>query len=79
VSAVGRYHVIPRGGSAVKLFEIESGRRYKYLHRDVKYFVTVKQKQDGRIGVLLDEGAGDDPVDLPQALVWLMPKDIHPL
>jgi hypothetical protein len=42
----------------MKLFEIEIGRRYKYHHRDGQYVVTVKQKQDGRIGVVLGEKVG---------------------
>jgi hypothetical protein len=65
----------------MNLFEIEIGRRYKYHRRDGEYFVTVKEKQDGRIGVVLGEkvGAADDQVDRPEGLLWLLPKDIHPL
>jgi hypothetical protein len=65
----------------MNLFEIEIGRRYKYHHRDGQYFVTVKEKQDGTIGVVLGEkvGAASDPVELPQGLVWLKPENIHPL
>jgi hypothetical protein len=65
----------------MKLFEIEIGRRYKYHHRNGQYFVTVKEKQDGRIGVVLEEKAGAAVVSVesPQRLIWLMPKDIHPV
>jgi hypothetical protein len=42
----------------MNLFEIEIGRRYKYHHRDGEYFVTVKEKWDGRIGVVLEEKVG---------------------
>jgi hypothetical protein len=67
----------------MNLFEIEIGRRYKYDHRDGQYFVTVKGKKDGTIGVVLGEkvGAAIDRGDswdrLEQGLIWLMPKDIH--
>ena len=69
----------------MKLFEIEIGRSYKCDRKDGQYFVTVKEKQDGRIGVVLGEkvGAtidGGHSVDrLEQGLIWLMPKDIHPV
>jgi hypothetical protein len=65
----------------MNLFEIEIGRRYKYHHRDGEYFVTVKEKQDGTIGVVLGEkvGTAGDLVEGPQGLIWLRPKDIHPL
>ena len=65
----------------MNLFEIEIGRRYKYHHRDGQYFVTVKEKQDGRIGVVLGEkvGAAGFSVEGPQDLIWLIPKDIHPV
>ena len=42
----------------MNLFEIEIGRRYKYDHRDGQYFVTVKGKKDGTIGVVLGEKVG---------------------
>jgi hypothetical protein len=47
--------------------------------------VTVKEKQDGTIGVVLGEkvGAaidGGHSVDqLEQGLIWLRPKDIYPV
>jgi len=65
----------------MNLFEIEIGRRYKYHHRNGEYFVTVKEKQDGRIGVVLEEvGAAGDSLDRSeQGLIWLRPKDIHPV
>jgi hypothetical protein len=65
----------------MNLFEIEIGRRYKYHHRDGEYFVTVKEKQDGTIGVMLGEkvGAAGVSVESPQGLIWLRPKDIHPV
>jgi hypothetical protein len=66
----------------MNLFEIEIGRRYKYHHRDGQYFVTVKEKQDGTIGVVLGEkvGAAGHSVDqLEQGLIWLRPKDIYPV
>jgi hypothetical protein len=66
---------------AMNLFEIEIGRRYKYHHRNGQYFVTVKAKQDGRIGVVLEEevGAAGDPGDPIDGLIWLRPEDIHPV
>jgi hypothetical protein len=69
----------------MNLFEIEIGRRYKYHHRDGQFFATVKEKQDGTIGVVLGEkvGAaidGGHSVDqLEQGLIWLRPKDIYPV
>jgi hypothetical protein len=65
----------------MNLFEIEIGRRYKYHRDDGQYFVTVKEKQDGRIGVVLGEKVGTAGVSVegPQGLLWLMPKDIHPV
>ena len=77
--------MLPESGTPVdvemNLFEIEIGRRYKYHHRNGQYFVTVKEKWDGRIGVVLEEKAGvaGDSVEGPQGLIWLRPKDIHPL
>jgi hypothetical protein len=65
----------------MNLFEIEIGRRYKYHHRDGQYFVTVKEKKDGRIGVVLEEKVGAAGVSVdqqgPQGLIWVMPKDIN--
>jgi hypothetical protein len=67
----------------MKLFEIEIGRSYKCDRKDGQYVAVVKEKQDGRIGVVLrNEGEiGSDPsepVD-SRGLIWLMPKDIHPV
>jgi hypothetical protein len=67
---------------AMNLFEIEIGRRYKYHHRNGQYFVTVKEKWDGRIGVVLEEkvGSGADAAENEkQGFIWRMPKDIHPV
>ena len=72
--------VSPPVDVAMNLFEIEIGRRYKCDQKDGQYFVTVKEKQDGRIGVVLGEkvGAAGDSLDRSeQGLIWLMPKDIH--
>jgi hypothetical protein len=65
----------------MKLFEIEIGRNYKYDRKDGPYFVTVKEKQDGRIGVALGNKVGpDSDPDVPtRGLIWLRPEDIHPL
>jgi hypothetical protein len=44
--------------------------------------VTVKEKKDGVIGVVLGEkvGAAGDSLDrLEQGLIWLRPKDILPV
>ena len=67
----------------MKLFEIEIGRSYKCSWKHVQYFATVKEKQDGRIGVALGDTIASrsdptDPVD-SRGLIWLEPKDIHPL
>jgi hypothetical protein len=66
----------------MKLFEIETGRSYKCDRKDGHYLATVKEKQDGRIGVTLrnEVGIGDpsEPVD-SRGLVWLSPEDIHPV
>jgi hypothetical protein len=67
----------------MKLFEIEIGRSYKCDRKDGQYVATVKEKQDGRIGVALrneveiDSGPGE-PVD-SRGLIWLKPENIHPL
>jgi hypothetical protein len=65
----------------MNLFEIEIGRRYKCDQKDGQYFVTVKEKKDGIIGVVLGEkvGAAGVSVEGPQGLIWLRPKDIHPV
>jgi hypothetical protein len=65
----------------MNLFEIEIGRRYKCDQKDGQYFATVKEKQDGTIGVVLGEkvGAAGDPGDPIDGLIWLRPKDIHPV
>jgi hypothetical protein len=70
-------------GPALKLFEIEIGRSYKCDRKDGQYVATVKEKQDGRIGVALrnEVEIGSDPsepVD-SRGLIWLKPKNIHPL
>jgi hypothetical protein len=64
----------------MKLFEIEIGRSYKCDRKDGQYFVTVKEKQDGRIGVALGNkiGPDNDPDALTRGLIWLKPEDIHP-
>ena len=66
---------------AMNLFEIEIRRKYKCDLRHGQCFGTVKAKQDGRIGVVLGEkvGAAGDPGDPIDGLIWLRPKDIHPL
>jgi hypothetical protein len=37
----------------MKLFEIEIGRSYKCDRKDGQHVATVREKQDGRIGVTL--------------------------
>jgi hypothetical protein len=66
---------------AMKLFEIEIGRRYKCDQKDGQYFATVKEKRDGRIGVVLGDkvGADSDPGEPLEGLIWLKPENIHPL
>jgi hypothetical protein len=68
----------------MKLFEIEIGRNYKCDFGHGQCFGTVKEKQDGRIGVVLGEKveAGGDfsnPGDEKHGLIWLKPENIHPL
>jgi hypothetical protein len=65
----------------MNLFEIEIRRKYKCDLRHGQCFGTVKAKQDGRIGVVLGEkvGAAGDPGDPIDGLIWLRPKDIHPV
>ena len=67
----------------MKLFEIEIGRSYKCDRKDGQHVATVKEKQDGRIGVALrDEvGVGNDPCEpvASRGLIWLEPENIHPL
>lgn len=36
----------------MNLFEIEIGRKYKCDRQNGQYFATVKEKRDGRIGVV---------------------------
>jgi hypothetical protein len=67
----------------MKLFEIEIGRSYKCDRKDGQYVATVKEKQDGRIGVAPGNKVGIDsdpnhPVD-SRGLIWLKPENIHPL
>jgi hypothetical protein len=45
----------------MKLFEIEIGRSYKCDQTDGQYVATVKEKQDGRIGVALRNEVGGLP------------------
>jgi hypothetical protein len=67
----------------MNLFEIEIGRSYKCDDKDGQYFGTVKEKQDGQIGVVLGSKVGDesDPADpvATRELTWLAPEHIHPL
>jgi hypothetical protein len=64
----------------MKLFEIEIGRRYKCDQKDGQYFGTVKEKQDGRIGVALGNKVGtDNDPDVLRGLIWLRPENIHPV
>lgn len=67
----------------MKLFEIEIGRSYKCDRKDGQCVATVKEKQDGSIGVALrDEvGIGGDPSEPvnSRGLIWLKPENIHPL
>jgi hypothetical protein len=70
-------------GRTMKLFEIEIGRSYKCDRKDGQYVATVKEKQDGRVGVALrnEVGIGGDPGDAldSRGLIWLKPANIHPL
>lgn len=67
----------------MKLFEIEIGRNYRCDGIGGQYVATVKEKQDGRIGLALhnevesrsDHGMLTDS----RGLVWLRPENIHPL
>jgi hypothetical protein len=71
-----------RGPQVMKPFEIEIGRRYKCDRYDGQYFATVKDKRDGRIGVVMGNKVGTaDLADLltSQELIWLEPRHIHPL
>ena len=67
----------------MKLFEIEIGRNYKCDRKGGQYVATVKEKQDGRIGVALrnEVGIDSDPGELTDSrgLIWLKPENIHPL
>jgi hypothetical protein len=64
----------------MKLFEIEIGRKYKCDLHDGPHFGTVKEKKDGRIGVALGNKVGtDSDADILRGLIWLRPKDIHPV
>jgi hypothetical protein len=67
----------------MKLFEIEIGRSYRCERKDGRYVATVKEKQDGRIGVAVGNkvGIGSDPTEPvdSRGLIWVEPKDIHPL
>jgi hypothetical protein len=67
----------------MKVFEIEIGRSYKCDRKDGQYVATVKEKQDGRIGVALrnELEIGSDPGELADSrgLIWLKPENIHPL
>jgi hypothetical protein len=66
----------------MKLFEIEIGRTYKCDRFGNQYFGIVKEKRDGRIGVVLGNKVGtDDLAERPsiRELLWLGPEDIHPL
>jgi hypothetical protein len=67
----------------MKLFEIEIGRSYKCDRKGGQYVATVKEKQDGRIGVALhnEVESGSDPGQLADSrgLIWLKPENIHPL
>ena len=67
----------------MNLFGIEIGRKYKCDCSDGQHFGTVKEKRDGRIGVVMGDKVGADgdarrPVDT-QGLVWLAPELLHPL
>jgi hypothetical protein len=72
------------GAKVMNLFEIEIGRKYKCDRNDGQYFATVREKRDGRIGVILGNkvrGDGDpaDPIDRlgTLELVWVEPGCIH--
>jgi hypothetical protein len=55
---------LPDNTQAMNLFEIEIGRSYKCDRPDGQYFRTVKEKQDGQIGVVLGKvGTENDPGD----------------
>jgi hypothetical protein len=84
----GRHHAPyqRRGVKVTNLFEIEIGRKYKCDRNDGQYFATVKEKRDGRIGVILGDKVGEDgdpadPIDRlgTLELVWVEPGCIHPM
>ena len=67
----------------MKLFEIEIGRNYQCDRKGGQYVATVKEKQDGRIGVAqhseVESGSGPGQVTDSPGLIWLKPENIHPL
>jgi hypothetical protein len=58
----------------MKLFEIEIGRSYKCDRFGKQHHCIVKEKRDGRIGVVL----GTEQPGIRE-LLWVEPQDIHPL
>ena len=60
----------------MKLFEIEIGRSYKCDRKGGQYVATVKEKQDGRIGVALHNVA--ESVSDPRGLIWLKTGEYSP-
>jgi hypothetical protein len=66
----------------MKLFEIEIGRNYKRDRKGGQYVATVKEKQDGRIGVAqhseVESGSGPGQVTDSRGLIWLKPENTHP-
>ena len=67
----------------MKLFEIEIGRNYKCDRKGGQYVATVKEKQDGGIGVAqyseVESGSDLGQVTDSRGLIWLKPENIHPL
>jgi hypothetical protein len=71
----------PRPPCALCL-EIEIGRKYKCDHFGKQYFGIVKEKRDGQIGVVLGSKVETDDMTVRpglRELLWLEPKDFHPL
>jgi hypothetical protein len=67
----------------MNLFEIEIRRNYKCDRKGGQYVGTVKEKQDGRIGVAqhseVESGSDPGQVTDSRGLIWLKPENIHPL
>jgi hypothetical protein len=83
-SRFGIPRMVGRETKVMDYSDIEIGQKYKCDYQGDQYFGSVREKKDGRIGVMLADRVGEDgdpgdPIDRlgTRGVVWVSPECIH--